>query len=293
MNTYEQKQADRKERYLELSQKFSKQSDEKAQQANDLSSVMPFGQPILVGHHSEGKHRRHIDKMHNTISKSIELDNKADYYESKAHSVGTGGVSSDDPEAVKKLTAKIESLKNDNEKMKDINKLWRTTYNKVAKKMGLKNRTGRDAIYANEDEIKAFNIAIEDFKKLDERASKILLDGARHAGNCTKLKPYWTDTAEIRRLEKRVKTLRAVAGFEHKEIVKDSYTLVQDPEGNRLMFHFDGKPAEAIIKILKSHSFKWSPSRKAWVRMITSNAMYSVKRALIELDALEGSEVVA
>jgi hypothetical protein len=294
MNTYEQKQADRKGRYLELSGKAKSQSSETATQAHELSNLLPFGQPVLVGHHSEGKHRRHIEKMHNTMSKAIELDKKADYYEDKAHGVGTGGISSDDPEAVQKLNEKIESLKWHNEKMKESNKLWRKTYNKVAKKMGLKNRTGKEAFYANEEEIKAFKVAIEDFKNIDKEASNCLLKQInQYSYNCTKQNPYGTDTAEIRRLEKRVKDLRAVANFEYKEIVEDSYKLVQDAEENRLMFYFDGKPTEEIRKILKSHGFKWSPSRKAWVRMITANAMYSVRLAMEALDNLENGEVVA
>jgi len=40
-------------------------SAEAAQAAADrISDAIPFGQPILVGHHSEGRHRRDLDRMH-------------------------------------------------------------------------------------------------------------------------------------------------------------------------------------------------------------------------------------
>ena len=44
------------------------------------------GQPIIVGHYSEKKHRRLIEKANNDIKKSIELSDKSQYYEDKARS---------------------------------------------------------------------------------------------------------------------------------------------------------------------------------------------------------------
>lgn len=45
---------------------------------------IPFGQPILVGHHSEGRHRRAIDNSWNAMGKSVELSDKAEEYERRA-----------------------------------------------------------------------------------------------------------------------------------------------------------------------------------------------------------------
>ena len=47
---------------------------------------MHHGQPIIVGHYSEKKHRRLIEKANNDIKKSIELSDKSQYYEDKARS---------------------------------------------------------------------------------------------------------------------------------------------------------------------------------------------------------------
>jgi hypothetical protein len=182
--------------------------------------------------------------------------------------------------------------------MKEANKVWRKLYNQSAKKTGVVKQVyarGAESLITTQEEKEAFYLAVGEIEKVDTTASRALLRNAEFYAcpDYARIKPFSPETAEIRRLEKRIKDLRAVANFDHKEIVKESYRLVQDPDENRLMFYFDGKPVEAIRKILKSHSFKWSPSRKAWVRMITGNAMYSVKRALIQLDALENGEVVA
>ena len=74
--------------------------------AHQMADVIPFGQPILVGHHSEGRDRRYRERIHNTFGKAFATMDKAGHYERKAASVGTGGISSDDPDAVDKLKAK-------------------------------------------------------------------------------------------------------------------------------------------------------------------------------------------
>ena len=53
----------------------------------------------------------------------------------------------------------------------------------------------------------------------------------------------------------------------------------------RYQFVFDGKPADGVRTILKSNGFKWSPSRGAWVRQVTTNAKHSAKRVMQELQA--------
>ena len=45
---------------------------------------IPFGQPILVGHHSERTHRAAIEKSWNAMGKSVAEGEKAESHESKA-----------------------------------------------------------------------------------------------------------------------------------------------------------------------------------------------------------------
>ena len=106
MNKYEEKKKAKKERYQELADKNREKSETKYNTAKQLGEMIPFGQPILIGHHSEGKHRRDIDKIDNNMRKSIEHDKKADYYEHRANNMSTA-ISSDDPEAINKLKIKL------------------------------------------------------------------------------------------------------------------------------------------------------------------------------------------
>lgn len=74
----------RSERYEELAAKNSDKSNAYYQASKDAVRGIEFGQPILIGHHSEGRHRRDLDRSHNAMGKSIEHQEKAEHYERKA-----------------------------------------------------------------------------------------------------------------------------------------------------------------------------------------------------------------
>ena len=124
-NRYEQKQQERKERYEERAQKARQESASAYQSARSILDVIPMGQPILVGHHSERRHRRDLARVDSSMRKSIEASDKAAHYAGKAASVGTGGVSQDDPEAVVKLRAEIADQKRDDVAAKAANAAMR------------------------------------------------------------------------------------------------------------------------------------------------------------------------
>ncbi|MDD3222726.1 MAG: hypothetical protein EOM34_07125 [Clostridia bacterium] len=56
------------------------------------------------------------------------------------------------------------------------------------------------------------------------------------------------------------------------------FKTVKNNDLMRLQLLFDGKPSEEIRTILKSNGFRWSPSQKAWQRLLNDNALYSLKR---------------
>ena len=75
----------------EQAAKHYEKSQEHEQKADAISSVIPFGQPILVGHHSEAHHRSDLAKIDSNIHKAIEereigdeLKERAERYGAKA-----------------------------------------------------------------------------------------------------------------------------------------------------------------------------------------------------------------
>lgn len=69
MNRYEAKQAARRERLQAAARAAKQESAKLAQKAHDMASVIPMGQPILVGHYSEGRDRRYRAKIHDTFGR--------------------------------------------------------------------------------------------------------------------------------------------------------------------------------------------------------------------------------
>lgn len=59
-------------------------SDEYYKKSHQTIDQIPLGQPILVGHHSEARHRRDLDKSWNAMGKSVELSHKAEALEDRA-----------------------------------------------------------------------------------------------------------------------------------------------------------------------------------------------------------------
>ena len=108
---YEERKQMKIERYKELSENASKKSKEYSKQHEKISSAIPLGQPILVDHYSANRHRKDIERMNKDIEKSIEEDEKCNYYADKVETMQNNSIiSSDDPKAIEKLEQKLESL---------------------------------------------------------------------------------------------------------------------------------------------------------------------------------------
>jgi len=121
MNSYELKQAARKERYESRAKTNREKSNALFTAGTEALKAIPFGQPVMPDHHSYKSDIAYRSKAVGKIDKSFEVSKKADHYEQKAESVGTGGISSDDPDAIDKLEIKLLELQEVHQKMKDMN----------------------------------------------------------------------------------------------------------------------------------------------------------------------------
>ena len=143
MNTYEQKQLWKAERYQDLADKARKEAQTQRDRSDRIADAIPLGQPILVGHHSEAHHRRDIERIHNGMNKSIETAEKAEYYQNKAeNALDPRGISSDDPEAVNKLKEKLVCLEKKREEIKEYNKKARKEGSEPMESWRLSNLSG-------------------------------------------------------------------------------------------------------------------------------------------------------
>lgn len=61
------------------------------------------------------------------------------------------------------------------------------------------------------------------------------------------------------------------------------FKVVENAEIMRLQLFFDGIPEANTREVLKKHGFRWSPSNKAWQRLLNDNARYSLRQIKKEL----------
>lgn len=89
----------------------------KSRQHNDFLSL---GEPIKIGHHSEGRHRRIIEQSWNNMGKSVELSKKAEDHESKAAywESRAADINLSMPESIDFFTCKLEKAKEYHEGLK-------------------------------------------------------------------------------------------------------------------------------------------------------------------------------
>lgn len=73
--------ADRREEWA-----GSRKAKAAAEHAKSRGAVagIPFGQPVLVGHHSERRHRNAIDRSWNALGRAVEHSDTADRHQDKA-----------------------------------------------------------------------------------------------------------------------------------------------------------------------------------------------------------------
>lgn len=250
MNTYEQKRQEKKERLLAAAEKARQESDSLYKTYKKMSDVIPFGQPILVGHHSENRDRNYRSRVENTMRKSIELDSKADYYEQRAKAIENNrSIFSDDPEATTKIADRIAKLEQRQELMKAANKLVKKNDREGLAKLGFDDKV-IDSLFKPDC-----------FGNLGFASYAITNNGAN-----------------IRRLKRRMADLDKLSDSQSSETVINNVTINANVEENRVQIFFPGKPDANVRSELKANGFRWAPSVGAWQRHYNDWAIQLAKQ---------------
>lgn len=116
------------EKRLDWAESRDKKSDAAHARVHEIADGIPFGQPILVGHHSERRARRDQERMDAGMRASIDNSRAADDHRSKADGIERAlatSVFSDDEDAVERLTEIVAELEAKRDRMKAYNALRR------------------------------------------------------------------------------------------------------------------------------------------------------------------------
>ena len=77
----------RSERYGKYSENAAQRADDHHDQAKKIEDCIPYGQPVLIGHHSESCHQNYIKKIDRNTRKAIEEKDKARHHKSRASGI--------------------------------------------------------------------------------------------------------------------------------------------------------------------------------------------------------------
>jgi hypothetical protein len=257
MNDYEQKQEARRQRYLKRADAAEAESDRRYTAFRQIVERIPMGQPILIGHHSERGHRADLKRMDRHMAAVSKESEKAEHYRNRAEAVGTGGISSDDPEAIQKLSAELEAARTKQATMQAVNAIIRQkpkneqTPEKLASLASL-GFSGAAAV----------KLFVPDF------CGRVGFPDYALTNN----------SANCRRMAKRIEQLRANAS--RPNVAQDRGGVQYREEDNRVRLVFPGKPPEETRKMLKAHGFRWSPTAGAWQRHLNSAGRFAAEQVL-------------
>lgn len=251
-SNFEEKRENRVARFERLAQKFSQESESRYKRFHDLLSVIPMGQPILVGHHSERGHRALLNKADNAMRASVEADKKSAYYADRAEAAETNNaISSDDPQAIEKLQAKLDALIKNQELMKACNKIAKGKKTSQAEKVELLMALGLKESTANEILIPHYGrVGIQGFKLTNNNAN-------------------------ISTVRKRLEHLKKIEAQGNEEKTYGDIRVFANADENRVQIFFLGIPAEEIRKALKGYGYRWTPSVGCWQAYYSNRAKWS------------------
>lgn len=247
--------------------------------ARRMADVIPLGQPILVGHHSEGRDRRYRERIRRTWDRAMERRHEAERLERRAAAAeDNGAISSDNPDAPELLRAQVAELEREQERDKRINAIVRSYRRALAKPHDV--GALRSAHVARLAELGI---------KPDGRLARDLLDEPDFAGRFG-IPDYVSRNrgANIRRIRERIAYLERQRATEHERTTETIGDVELDEEDNRVRLRFPGKPSRIVIDALRGAGFRWAPSVGRWQRHASPSAWHSA-RSIARLTVLATS----
>jgi hypothetical protein len=259
MNAYEHKRQARIKLNESRADKARRLAEQIEAGARKRADAIPFGQPILVGHHSEKRDRNFRGRIVRDYERASRLRAYAAECEHKAVAAqNNASIFSDDPNAPARLREKLGERQARQQQMKKLNTAWRKSGKAGLLRCGLS----------------------------DAQADSIV-QGIGRAYSWGKL-PYpsyslGNNNDEIRRIKQRLIEADAKAlQFDREDTAerRDGVTVPRAYSENRLRLRFSGRPAPELIHALKSHRIRWAPSEGVWQRHLSVTADYAAEQVL-------------
>lgn len=260
-HNYHERRANRVKRAAAQAAKNEKATEQLHKQADDIASHIPPGQPILVGHHSEKRHRRDLDNIHNKMSRARDAADKAAYYADKAESIEKNtAIASDNPDAIDLLEQKLAKLTTLQDFMKAANKAIR--------------KNDREAF------MKIPSATADMWEKLitPDFMGRIGYPDYKLRNNNQVMAATRKRLEALRQQETRGTSTQEIKGVR----------LVENTGAGRVQLVFSAKPSETVRKALRRAGFRWSPTEGAWQRHLNGNGLFAAHQFLESYEPSDG-----
>jgi DNA repair exonuclease SbcCD ATPase subunit len=224
------------EKRAEWAEKARARSEARISHARDMASVIPFGQPILVGHHSEKRDRNYRGRIESNFRKGFEELKLSQHHEARADGLEAQlerTVFSDDENAMEALEARIAEREAQRDRKKLINKLY---------KKG--DAAGLQALGLDLEKLRASMEGCYSWEKLPFHAYELTNLGAT----------IRTDKKRIEDIKKRQARQEAAEAAGGVTVEVCGY---EGHEGRWCRVTFAKKPERAILDSLKAAGFGW------------------------------------
>jgi len=299
---FEEKQSFKREHYEEMIEK-SKQEIQSLEKQNKEFGDATMGTPILIGHHSEKRHRKALEKVHKRTDRIVELYEKIKHYENKIKNIDNpNAILSDDPDAVKKLKEKLIDIESRIAKVKEHNKKCKTVFLEA---FGYPTGT---SICDTNGNYKKYCFVFDD-KTINTKYAKdgIAWEAKKIPDEIRQRIESWIKTGKFnqpelkdeekkynsyilenlnsnkRSVKKRLEQIQQVAKLEESDDTINGVRIFVDKDENRIKIEFGFKPDQATRTKLKRSGFRWSPRNEAWQSYIHDYQLERAKQIVQEM----------
>ena len=239
------------DRMRQRAERLARESEASRQRRYQILDRIPLGQPILVGHHSERRARKDIQRMDTLMRKEIDARHEAERLERSVAraEAGAGGISSDDPEALVLLRQKLAETERQQHVLAQVNKMLRA---------GATPEAAGALIDWWQDPAGRIRI----FRSMGQKGL-----------------PPSNIAAEVRRIKARIADLEQRRSTPARTSETHGDARIEEAD-NRVRIYFPGKPSDEVRTRLKRAGFRWSPTEGAWQRMASTQAWYAAREVL-------------
>lgn len=199
---------------------------------------IPFGQPILVGHHSEGRHRRAIERADRAMGRAVENSDMAKHHASCAEGIQRQldhSIFSDDEDAIERLEARAAEADRDAELANEVNKVWRKAV-----------KDGKDP-----EEAIAPLVGAEGAARLARTAKQFSYLMRKGPASAT------SSRAEARRARERIALVKAQQQRLADAARAGGVSMRAGTGSDWVVITFAEKPARKILDALHAAEFRW------------------------------------